>query len=84
MGPDYLDSHQVGLSFTNFSSYPYLKHILDWLSTLLREKNPFSMCDKNYGVWVQEMHIYIHLSFIYNGGFLLPEAYSDEHCAETS
>lgn len=39
VGPDYLDSHQVGLSLTNFSSYPYLKqYILDWLSTLLRIK----------------------------------------------
>lgn len=39
MGPDYLDTHHVGLSFTNFSSYPYLKqYILDWLSTLLRIK----------------------------------------------
>lgn len=38
-GPDYLDTHHVGLSFTNFSSYPYLKqYILDWLSTLLRIK----------------------------------------------
>lgn len=85
VGPDYSDSHQAGLSFTNFSSYPYLKqYILDWLSTLLRIKILFLCVLKTMASGYGKcLSTYIYHSYTM-GGFLLPEAHSDEHCSKTS